>query len=217
MSDPVAEKSTFLRMYMSNHPDTLVAYAKWFGKVNEVITSAEMSAIDTKSMTLTCTMKGGSKKDVRVTIDPPLSGYEDVKPRLLEMKALAQEGLGMIKAPKITSFDLPTRYACISGFVCTAVLYLHFIQKLSVSSFFIPGIAQLEHALQFFFTFSAWIILVLHSLESLYAFSLCWKHSTGFLVGALYVLSTFACGMPIWKSLRRRIQAARIDSVMKIQ
>lgn len=44
--DPVAEKSGFLRMYMSNHPDTLVAYAKWFGKVNEVITSAEMSAID---------------------------------------------------------------------------------------------------------------------------------------------------------------------------
>ena len=48
MSDPVAEKSTFLCMYMSNHPDTLVAYAKWFGKVDEVITSAEMSAIDTK-------------------------------------------------------------------------------------------------------------------------------------------------------------------------
>ena len=48
MSDPVAEKSAFLRMYMSNHPDTLVAYAKWFGKVKEVITSAEMSAIDTK-------------------------------------------------------------------------------------------------------------------------------------------------------------------------
>jgi hypothetical protein len=48
MSDPVAEKSAFLRMYMSNHPDTLVAYAKWFGKVDEIITSAEMSAIDTK-------------------------------------------------------------------------------------------------------------------------------------------------------------------------
>ena len=42
-------------------------------------------------------MKGGSKKDVRVPIDPPLSGYEDVKPRLLEMKALAQEGLGMVQ------------------------------------------------------------------------------------------------------------------------
>jgi len=214
MSDPVAEKSAFLGMYMSNHPDTLVAYAKWFGKVNEVITSAEMSAIDTKSMTLTCTMKGGPKRDVRVPIDPPLSGYEDVKPRLLEMKALAQEGLGMIKAPKITSFDLPTRYACISGFVCIAVLYLHFVQELSVPPFFIP---DAQHAVQFTLKFTAWSILVAHSLESLYAFSLCWKHSTGFLVGALYVLSTFACGMPIWKNLRRRIQAARIDSVMKIQ
>jgi len=48
MPDPVAEKSTFLRMYMSNHPDTLVAYAKWFGKVEEVVKSAEMSDIDCK-------------------------------------------------------------------------------------------------------------------------------------------------------------------------
>lgn len=47
-SDPVAEKSGFLRMYMSGHPDTLVAYAKWYGKVQEAITSAEMIAIDTK-------------------------------------------------------------------------------------------------------------------------------------------------------------------------
>lgn len=46
--DPVAEKSGFLRMYMSNHPDTLVGYAKWYGKVKEVITGAEMTAIDTK-------------------------------------------------------------------------------------------------------------------------------------------------------------------------
>ena len=48
MADPVAEKSTFLRMYMSNHPDTLVAYAKWFGKVEEAVKSAEMSYIDCK-------------------------------------------------------------------------------------------------------------------------------------------------------------------------
>lgn len=51
MSDPVAEKSGFLRMYMSGHPDTLVAYAKWYGKVQEVITGAEMTAIDTKVRT----------------------------------------------------------------------------------------------------------------------------------------------------------------------
>lgn len=152
-------------------------------------------------MTLTCTMKGGSKRDVRVLIEPPLSGYEDVKPRLLEMKALAQEGLGMvrynlpqscislsnleqIKAPKITSFDLPTTHAYISGFVCTAVLYLHFIQQLFLPSF-ISGNAQ--YFIRFFFKFSAWFILVTHSLESLYTFNLCWKHSTGFSVG----VSTF--------------------------
>jgi hypothetical protein len=49
-------------------------------------------------MTLTCTLKDGNKKQVRVVLDPPLSGYEDVKPRLLEMKALAQEGLGMVRS-----------------------------------------------------------------------------------------------------------------------
>ena len=48
MADPVADKSGFLRMYMSNHPDTLVAYAKWYGKVKEAISSAEMTAIDSK-------------------------------------------------------------------------------------------------------------------------------------------------------------------------
>ncbi|KAF9441297.1 hypothetical protein P691DRAFT_684341 [Macrolepiota fuliginosa MF-IS2] len=35
-------------MYMSNHPDTPVAYVKWYGKVQETITCTEMSAIDTK-------------------------------------------------------------------------------------------------------------------------------------------------------------------------
>jgi len=50
-----------------------------------------------QSMTLTCTLKGGSTKVVVVPIEPPMKGYEDVKPRLLEMKAFAQEGLGMVR------------------------------------------------------------------------------------------------------------------------
>lgn len=37
---------------MSSHPDTLVAYAKWFGKVAEPIQSAEMSGISTKVFTV---------------------------------------------------------------------------------------------------------------------------------------------------------------------
>jgi hypothetical protein len=46
--DPVAAKSGFLRMYMSNHPDTLVSYAKWYAKVTGKITSAELCAIDSQ-------------------------------------------------------------------------------------------------------------------------------------------------------------------------
>ena len=48
MSDPVASKSTFLCMYMTNHPDTLVAYVKHFGKVLGNVSSAEMKSIDCK-------------------------------------------------------------------------------------------------------------------------------------------------------------------------
>ena len=50
MSDPVAAKSGFLRTYMSHHPDTLVAYAKYFGKVTENIESGsiEFRTIDSK-------------------------------------------------------------------------------------------------------------------------------------------------------------------------
>ena len=47
-ADPVAEKSGFLCMYMSNHPDTLVSYVRYWGKVTEHVVSAKMTAIDTK-------------------------------------------------------------------------------------------------------------------------------------------------------------------------
>ncbi|KAG5353333.1 hypothetical protein C0989_008057 [Termitomyces sp. Mn162] len=116
MSDPVAEKSGFLRKYMSGHPDTLVAYAKWFGKVQEPITSAEMTSINTKN---------GAKKEVYVPIEPPLKSYDDVKPRLLDMKATAQEKLGMIKVPQISSFRFPVDALGPASFG-GALLYLFF-------------------------------------------------------------------------------------------
>jgi len=215
MSDPVAEKSGFLKMYMSNHPDTLVAYAKWFGKVKEVVTSAEMTAIDTKSMTLTCTLDYGQKKVVVVPIQPPLSGYDEVKPRLLEMKSIAQEGLGMIKAPKITEFEFPPLAYWSSGLVLF-IAYIHFLQGSTSllaepANFFSSFTSQKNIALVFYGS------LLVHGLESLYTFSLCLKHSTGFILGAKYVLSTVLAGYPIWVAMRRRIQAARIESVMKIQ
>ena len=36
---------------------------------------------------------------VRVAFDPPLTGYEEVKPRLLGMKADADEALGTVRDP----------------------------------------------------------------------------------------------------------------------
>jgi hypothetical protein len=48
-------------------------------------------------MNLAYQTPGSSKwSDVSVEFDPPLSGYEEVKPRLMQMKADAEEGLGMV-------------------------------------------------------------------------------------------------------------------------
>jgi hypothetical protein len=51
-------------------------------------------------MTLLYKLKSGESKTIRVPFDPLLSKYEDVKPRLLGMKAEAQEGLGMVRVYK---------------------------------------------------------------------------------------------------------------------
>lgn len=45
--DPVADKSGFLCMYMSNHPDTLVSYVRYWGKVSAQVSTAKMTSIDT--------------------------------------------------------------------------------------------------------------------------------------------------------------------------
>jgi Protein of unknown function (DUF2470) len=47
-------------------------------------------------MTLTCTFKGGSTREVLIPFEPPLVQYDELKPRMLEMKAVAQEQLGMV-------------------------------------------------------------------------------------------------------------------------
>ena len=40
---------------------------------------------------------GDAKFSVRIKFEPSLSGYEEVKPRLLSMKAEAEEALGMVR------------------------------------------------------------------------------------------------------------------------
>ncbi|KAJ3875246.1 hypothetical protein F5051DRAFT_357414 [Lentinula edodes] len=216
-SDPVAEKSGFLRMYMSSHPDTLVAYAKWYGEISEPISSAEMSAIDTKSMTLSCKMKNGSTKEVRVAIDPPMTGYDDVKPRLLEMKAIAQEGLGMIKTPKITSFQFPSAALRVLFIMYPILAYFAYVPVNDPSPLFLPARLLGTYVGSSVGYWLLWSVNATHVLEAVYTWSLCRRHETGFFVGTLYILATIACGYPIWTDLRKRIQNARIESVMKIE
>lgn len=203
-------------MYMSNHPDTLVAYAKWYGKVSEPMTGAEMTSIDIKSMTLTCSLKNGAKKVVRVPIEPPLKGYDDVKPRLLEMKAIAQEKLGMIKTPQVEGFSLGSD-AAISLLICAPIFFVGFAPLDNPSPIF--DFARYVHA-QVGTSLAqniGRILLGLHSLEALYTASLSRKHVSGFFAGTAYALSTVLLGFPVWAHLRKRIQAARIDSVMKVE
>jgi hypothetical protein len=45
---------------------------------------------------------GDGKTRIRIKFDPPLSGYEEVKPRLLSMKADAEEALGMVRIAATT-------------------------------------------------------------------------------------------------------------------
>ncbi|EAU81699.1 hypothetical protein CC1G_02715 [Coprinopsis cinerea okayama7 len=233
MADPVAEKSAFLCMYMSSHPDTLVAYAKWYGKVEEPISGAKMTAIDSKSITLQCTPKSKPNEQFQVVvpINPPLKGYDDIKPRLLEMKAIAQEGLGMIKAPKIRTYEFPITSGTVSAAIfvgLSALAYLVPDEATLENSGWTEGLKALGPFLLPFWkarelvgadklATNFWSILVVHAFESLYTIHLCRKHSTGFLVGAQYALSTVAFGWPIWSNLRRRIQNERIDSVMKVE
>ena len=225
MSDPVADKSGFLRMYMSNHPDTLVAYARWHGQVKDALISAEMTAIDSEvciltylahepipalanrlyisqSMTLTCKLKDGSSKVVRIVLDPPLLGYEEVKPRLLAMKVDAQEGLGMvwldivfreikylislhsqIRTPQISTFRLPPITAASVALVL-GLCYLTYFPRESSSILYRPAQVMWKATGGDLTIRASWILLgILHGIESIYTYTLCRRHRTGFRIG----------------------------------
>ena len=103
-------------MYMSSHPDTLTAYVSHYTRKTDVA-SATMQSIDSKVRALSTSrynfeLKCGSvqgmnmqyltrgsdvKHLVRIPFDPPLLGYEEVKPRLMSMKVDAEEALGMVR------------------------------------------------------------------------------------------------------------------------
>lgn len=218
MGDPVAAKSTFLCMYMSNHPDTLVSYVRHWGKITETVASAQMAGIDTKGMDLTYTTKsGGSTKAIRVPFTPPLAGYEDVKGRLLQMKVDAEEALGMAKNPTINSFAFPAS-AWKTTLLIIALLYTTYAPD-PESPLYSPACLTavlIRGALPSWGLTGIWVFLVaFHSAECVYTYSLCKRHSTPLVPTVLYLLTTLAFGFPAFMDYRKRVQAARIDSIMK--
>ncbi|KAH7929563.1 hypothetical protein BV22DRAFT_122308 [Leucogyrophana mollusca] len=218
MPDPVADKNGFLRLYMKNHPDTLVAYVKHFGKVKENVATAELKDIDSKGMTLAYKLQSGQDRFVRVEFNPPLAGYEEVKPRMLAMKAEAQESLGMIKAPQLTKLFVPLSIIPSTLFLLT-FLYVT-LPPPDTHPFFGPS-RWLNDAVGTTGMFSKrgvfGLVATVHSLEALYTYSLCRRYVKGALLSMAYVLLTLPFGYPIWAEIRRRVQVARIDSVMKVE
>ena len=127
-------------------------------------------------MTLLCTLKSAEKQSTTITFNPPLAGYDAVKPRLLEMKAIAQEKLGIIKTSHLTSFQFPRPDYLPMAFAI-AMCYLTFLPETSLAkpAINLLGLSVVQRTFQ--------ITTVLHALESLYTMYLCRKHKTGFVAG----------------------------------
>ena len=87
-----------------------------------------------------------------------------------------------IKAPKITTFKVPEGIAVATAVVAFA-WYTYLAPFNTTSPFFIP--ANFVRSYVGFRPVQLFVgsIVLSHVLESLYTFSLCRKHSTGFLVG----------------------------------
>jgi len=214
-TDPVAARSSFLCMYMSNHPDTLVAYVchaqlgSKAGKQPPVL-SAKMTSIDSKGMTLLYVAKGSdSQNQIRVPFDPPLLGYEEVKPRLMAMKVDAEEALGLTSPVKISSFSLP--HDLYITLIMEAFLVFTTWPPASVEPFVMLHDLVGPQMIKW-----SWILMVvLHSFEALFATYLCSKNVSGWTVKAQWIIGTFFFGFPFLTLLRKRIQAARIESFNK--
>ncbi|KAI0288592.1 hypothetical protein BC826DRAFT_1037161 [Russula brevipes] len=216
MADPVTERSGFLCTYMSSHPDTLVAYAKHFGKVDGHVLSAKMLSIDSKGMDLEYKTKESPAKPqaVRVEFDPPLLGYEEVKPRLLGMKADADEALGTVKAPQITRFEMPFQIWTTASLLLL-LIYTTSVPPNSKGDFW--WLARTLRAIVPDALFPPiWaFVCVVHLSEGAYAATLTHKHHMPWHIATAWVSSATIFGLPVLLRLRRLIKQARIESIMK--
>ena len=206
--DVVGSRSGFLCQYMSHHQDTLVAYVKYFGQVKGDVTSARMTAIDSKSMTLAYVVDGKTET-TRLLIEPPIEVYDEVKPRLIAMREEALEGVGMTEQPVVSVYRVP-KIALTTLGLMAGLVYTTFAGSPSLG-------AQLRSAVGGAPVIKAiWgFVAVTHIGESVYMAALCKRHKTGVPLGSLWVLSVVALGFPFWLEFRRIVQQERIASIRK--
>ena len=155
-------------------------------------------------MTLKYTTDAGKgkevQKEIRVPFNPPLAGYDDVKPRLLEMKVDAEKALGMVriltlthgnildtniwqaKNPQITTFELGPD-AWKSGLLFVTIVYLTVSPPFDSPTYgplFFPGTSARAALPANAMAWTWGVFAVLHGAESLYTYSLCRRHKTSF-------------------------------------
>jgi len=168
-------------------------------------------------MTLTYATKKDPNGTVRVPFDPPLSGYEEVKPRLLQMKVDAEDALGMSKAPVITEFKVSLKDVLMIAPAIALLVYTTYAPAGATTAtppWLVPG-AVLRATVGELVVKASWgIMFGAHILEAFYTANLCRKHQTGPANTAKYVATTLALGFPGFKELRRAVQKARIDSII---
>jgi len=195
-------------MYMSSHPDTLTAYVSHYIRKADVA-SATMQSIDSKGMNMQYLTRGSDVKHlVRIPFDPPLLGYEEVKPRLMSMKVDAEEALGMAKNPIIRSYSIPWKSLLLGPLIPELVLFF-----VTFSSS--PLAAQIVSLTGTTIVTVGWYCMLIHFPEAFYTATLCMRHQTGFALGLLWTLSSFTMGYPFIFRFRKLVKQARIESIMK--
>jgi Domain of unknown function (DUF4499) len=131
-------------------------------------------------MTLGYKLEGSSDENfVKIDFEPPLSGYDEVKPRLLSMKLDAEESLGMVPRPQLKSFILPKQV------ITQAVPLLGFLIYTTYGTSGIQWLRDLVGGSKTI-TYIWWFVFITHGLESLYTLHLCRKHRTGLVNGVYY-------------------------------
>ncbi len=90
--DSVAAKRIIEHMN-ADHSGALLLYARAFGGI-EGLTGARMVSVDLEAMTLAYEHPDGNGT-VQIAFEPPLSGPQEARPRLVALVAEARRRLGM--------------------------------------------------------------------------------------------------------------------------